>query len=109
KKKFPKEKDQPKRDAFLQKIADEAAGEWIEFADGYYVSHVTAKGKDKVILKIKYEVTKDESSKLTMKPAGKDEISKKELKDEVSVAFTDENTIAMLDPKKKMTLVFKRK
>lgn len=109
KKKFPKDKDQKKRDAHVQKIADAAAGEWIEFADGEYISHTTVKGKDKVVLKIKYEVAADESSKITMKPVGKDAISKKAMKDEVSVAFTDDNTITMMDPKKKMTLTFKRK
>lgn len=110
KKKFPKDKDQAKRDAFIAKIADQAGGEWIEFVDGSYVSHVTDKGKDKIILKIKYEITKDDNTKISMKPTGKDEISKKELKiDEIAVSFTDDNTIAMVDPKKKMTLVFKRK
>lgn len=110
KKKFPKDKDEKKRDDFVKKVADEAAGEWIEFADGHYVSHVTAKGKDKVVLKVKYEITKDESGKVVMKPVGKDEISKKELKDvEFTVNITDDNTIALVDPKKNMTLVFKRK
>lgn len=112
KKKFPKDKDQAKRDAHLAKIAAEAAGEWIEFADGYYVSHVTVKDKDKVILKVKYDVTKDESGKLGMKANGKDEISKKEvkdMKDELTITFTDDNTISLFDPKKKLNLVFKRK
>jgi hypothetical protein len=111
KKKFPKDKDQAKRDAHIAKIAEEAAGEWIEFADGYYVSHVTVKGKDKVILKVKYDVSKDDSGKISMKPVGKDEISKKELKlkDELAVSFTDDNTISMFDPDKKLNLVFKRK
>lgn len=110
KKKFPKDKDEKKREDFVKKVADEASGEWIEFADGHYVSHTTVKGKDKVVLKVKYDITKDESSKVAMKPAGKDEISKKELKDvEFNVAFTDDNTISLVDPKKNMTLVFKRK
>lgn len=109
KKKFPKDKDQAKRDAHLKKIADEAAGEWIEFEGGYYISHTTPKGKDKVVAKIKYEVAKDDANALTMKPTGKDEVSKKELKDEVSITFTDDNTIHMVDPRKKITLVFKRK
>ena len=109
KKKFPKDKDQAKRDAYLKKVEEEAAGEWIEFNDGHYVSHTTVKGKDKVVLKIKYDVTKDDNTALTMKPVGKDEISKKEIKDEVTLTFVDDNTIHMVDPKKKMTLVFKRK
>jgi hypothetical protein len=110
KKKFAKEKDTKKLDAYMKGIEDEAAGEWIEFADGTYISHVTEKTKDKVILKVKYDVTKDDNTSLTMKPNGKDEISKKELKDlEITVKFVDDNTISMVDPKKKMTLVFKRK
>ncbi len=109
KKKFPKDKDQAKRDAQIAKIAESAAGEWIEFVDGSYVSHVTEKGKDKIVLKIKYDVGSGDNAKLSLKPTGKDEISKKELKDEMAIAFTDDNTITVLDPKKKMTLVFKRK
>jgi type IV secretory pathway VirB10-like protein len=109
KKKFPKDKDQAKRDAFVQKIAEEAALEWIEFAEGHYVSHTTPKGKDKIILKVKYEIGSDDNTKIGMKPSGKDEISKKELKNvEWSITFTDDNTIAIVDPKKG-TLVFKRK
>lgn len=109
KKKFPKDADQAKRDAEVKKVEEAAAGEWIEFADGYYISHVTEKGKDKVVLKVKYDVVKDENTALTMKPNGKDEISKKELKDEVTVTFKDDDTISMVDPGKKITLVFKRK
>lgn len=109
KKKFAKEKDTKKLDAELAKLSEAAAGEWIEFEGGNYVSHVTEKGKDKVVLKVKYEVTKEEGSKLTMKPSGKDEISKKELKDEVTLTFIDDNTISMFDPGKKLNLTFKRK
>lgn len=109
KKKFPKDKDQTKRDDHLKKIADEAAGEWIEFADGYYVSHVTEKGKDKIIARMKYDVVKDENTSITMKANGKDEISKKEMKDEVAISFTDDDTISMVDPGKKITLIFRRK
>ena len=110
KKKFPKDKDQAKREAHLKKIADAASGEWIEFKDGYYVSHVTLKGKDKVVLKVKYDVSKDENTKLSMKPNGKDEISKKELPKDVefAIGFADDNTIQLVDPKKGMTLTFKR-
>jgi len=109
KKKFPKDADQAKRDAEVKKVEEAAAGEWIEFVDGFYVSHVTEKGKDKIVLKVKYDVVKDENTALTMKPNGKDEISKKELKDEVTVTFKDDDTISMVDPGKKITLVFKRK
>lgn len=109
KKKFPKDKDQAKRDDHLKKVAEAAAGEWIEFVDGYYVSHVTEKGKDKLVAKMKYDVVKDENTSITMKANGKDEISKKEMKDEVTISFTDDDTISMVDPGKKITLIFKRK
>lgn len=109
KKKFAKEKDTKKLDAYMKAIEDEAAGEWIEFADGQYISHVTDKGKDKLVMKVKYEVTKDDSASLAMKAVGKDEISKKEHKDEITVTFKDDNTISMVDPKTKTTLIFKRK
>jgi hypothetical protein len=110
KKKFPKDKDQAKRDAFLKAIGDDAAGEWIEFVDGQYVSHASPKGKDKVVLKVKYDVSKDDNTAIAVKPSGKDEISKKEVKDvEFAITFIDDDTISLVDPKKKMTLVFKRK
>ena len=109
KKKFAKEKDTKKYDAEIRKLEESAAGEWIEFKDGWYISHVTEKGKDKIVLKIKYEVAKDDNAAMSLKPSGKDEISKKELKEEVAVTFKDDDTITMVDPGKKMTLVFKRK
>ncbi|MDI3291263.1 hypothetical protein QHF83_48590, partial [Polyangium sp. 15x6] len=105
-------KDEKKYAALLKEIEDAAAGEWIEFtADSMYVSHVTEKGKDKVILKVKYEVVKDENGAVVMKPAGKDEISKKEMPKELEITITlkDDKTLELVDPKKKMTLVFKRK
>ncbi|WP_170229420.1 hypothetical protein [Polyangium fumosum] len=105
-------KDEKKYAALIKETEDAAAGEWIEFtADSMYVSHITEKGKDKVILKVKYEVAKDENGAIVMKPSGKDEISKKEMpKDlEIAVTFKDDKTIELKDPKKKMTLVFKRK
>lgn len=108
KKKFAKEKDSKKFDDYMKKIADEAAGEWVEFVDGYYVSHVTEKGKDKVVLKVKYEVVKEEAGSITMKPAGKAETGKIDEKMEVTIKFADDNTIQMPDPKKG-TLIFKRK
>jgi hypothetical protein len=105
-------KDEKKLAALMKETEEAAAGEWIEFtADAMYISHITEKGKDKVILKVKYEITKDEKGTIVMKPAGKDEISKKEMpKDvEIPVTFKDDKTIEMKDPKKKMTLIFKRK
>lgn len=109
KKKFAKEKDTKKFDEAMKKLSDEAAGEWIEFKDGYYVSHVTDKGKDKVVLKVKYEVVKDDNASITMKGAGKPDVGKMDPKVEVTTTFKDDNTIEMMDPGKKMKLVFKRK
>lgn len=108
KKKFAKEKDTKKLDEAMKKLADEAAGEWVEFVDGAYVSHVTEKGKDKVVLKVKYEVVKEDAGSLTMKPAGKAETGKIDEKMEITIKLVDDNTISMVDPKKG-TLVFKRK
>ncbi len=108
KEKFKKEKDTKKFDEYMKKVADEAAGEWVEFADGFYISHTTEKGKDKVVLKVKYEVVKDEAGSLTMKPAGKPETGKMDPKVEVAIKLVDDNTIEMPDPKKG-TLIFKRK
>ncbi|HVK65477.1 MAG TPA: hypothetical protein VM694_13430, partial [Polyangium sp.] len=105
-------KDEKKYAALIKEVEEAAAGEWIEFTvDSMYVSHITEKGKDKVILKVKYEVAKDENEAIVMKPAGKDEVSKKEMpKDlEIAVTFKDDKTIELKDPKKQMTLVFKRK
>jgi hypothetical protein len=108
-------KDEKKLADLLKEVEAAAAGEWIEFTgapDAQYISHVTEKGgKDKVVLQVKYEVAKDENGTLVMKPAGKDEVSKKDMpKDlEIPVTFKDDNTIEMKDPKKKMTLIFKRK
>jgi hypothetical protein len=108
KKKFAKEKDTKKFDEAMKKLTDEAAGEWVEFKDGYYISHVTEKGKDKVVLKVKYEVVKDDPTSVTMKPAAKPETGKIDDKIEITIKFTDDNTIQMPDPKKG-ALVFKRK
>ncbi len=69
--------------------------------------------KGKPVHKVKYEVSKDDPSALTIK-LGKDEVSKKDLKGaEVTVTFTDENTFTIKDPvakdaKTAKTLVFKR-
>jgi hypothetical protein len=107
-----KEKDAAKLDAKvaeeIKKIADEAAGEWVEFKDGYYVSHVTEKGKDKVVLKVKYAIVKDDTGSVTMKADGKPDVGKMDPKMEVTVTLKDDNTLEMPDPKKG-TLVFKRK
>ena len=110
KKKFAKEKDSKKLDAFMKEQEDAAAGEWIEFTADTYTSHVTEKGKDKVVLEVKYEVVKDEKDSLTTK-AGKDKpkVGKIDAKAEITTKFRDDDTIEMKDPVKGITLVFKRK
>ena len=110
KKKFAKEKDSKKLDAFMKEQEDAAAGEWIEFTADTYTSHVTEKGKDKVVLEVKYEVVKDDNTSLTTK-AGKDKpkVGKIDAKAEITTKFRDEDTIEMKDPVKGITLVFKRK
>ncbi len=110
KKKFAKEKDTKKFDAFMKQHEEEAAGEWIEFSADTYTSHVTDKGKDKVVLEVKYEIVKDDNTTLVTK-AGKDKpkVGKIDPKVEISTMFKDDNTIEMTDPVKKIKLVFKRK
>lgn len=108
KKKFAKEKDSKKLDAEMKKLEDAAAGEWVEFKDGHYVSHVTEKGKDKVVLKVKYDVVKEDAGSITMKAAAKPETGKIDEKAEFTVTIVDDDTIQMPDPKKG-TLVFRRK
>lgn len=109
KKKFAKEKDTKKHDEAAKKAADAVAVNVIEnTADTH-----TFTSKGKVVHKIKFEVSKDEPTALTIK-LGKDEATKKDLKGaEVSITFTDDNTFTMKDPtakdpKKAQTLVFKR-
>jgi hypothetical protein len=98
------DKDNKKFDAAMKKLEAEAATEWIEFtADNTYASYVG----DKPVMKVKYEIAKEEGDTLTMKPTGKDEISKKELNVEIPVTLKGD-TIEMRDPKKGV-LIFKRK
>jgi hypothetical protein len=110
KKKFPKDKDAKKLEAFIKGIETEAAGEWIEFSADTYTSHTTEKGKDKVVLEVKYEIVKDDNTTLVTK-AGKDKpkVGKIDPKVEISTTFKDDNTIEMTDPVKKIKLIFKRK
>lgn len=109
KKKFAKEKDTKKFDAWMKQHEDEAAGEWIEFTADTYTSHVTEKGKDKVVFEGKYEIVKDDNTTLVAKP-GKDKpkVGKIDPKAEITTTFKDDNTIEMMDPVKKIKLVFKR-
>jgi hypothetical protein len=98
------DKDNKKFDAAMKALEAEAATEWIEFtADSTYVSYVG----EKPVVKVKYEIAKEEGDTVTMKPTGKDEISKKELKVEIPVTLKGD-TLEMKDPKKGV-LVFKRK
>ena len=110
KKKFAKEKDTKKFDAYMKDVEAEAAGEWIEFTADTYTSHVTEKGKDKVVLEVKYEIVKDDNTTLMTK-AGKDKpkVGKIDPKVEITTTFKDDSTIEMMDPVKKVKLVFKRK
>ena len=110
KKKFAKEKDSKKFDAFMKAQEEAAAGEWIEFSADTYTSHVTEKGKDKVVLEVKYEIVKDDNTTLVTKP-GKDKpkVGKAQpAGTEITTTFKDDNTIEMMDPVKKIKLVFKK-
>jgi hypothetical protein len=110
KKKFAKEKDTAKFDEASKKKAEEVATNVIEnTADTH-----TFTSKGKVVSKVKFEVSsKDDPANLTIK-LGKDEATKKDLKGaEVTITFADDNSFSMKDPtakdpKKALTLVFKR-
>lgn len=111
KKKFAKEKDTKKFDAYMKGIEEAAAGEWVEFTADTYTSHVTEKGKDKVVFEGKFEIVKDDNTTLVAKP-GKDKPKVGKAPPagtEITTTFKDDNTIEMMDPGKKMKLVFKRK
>ena len=97
-------KDEKKLAELMQKATEEASKEWIEMTGDTYVSYVG----DKAVYKAKYEVVKEDGNNLHVKQVGKDEISKKEMKDEIIVTLVDDNTLQMKDPKKGL-LVFKRK
>lgn len=109
KKKYEKEKDTKKYDEAVKKKAEEVAGTTIENTADTHT--FTAKGK--VVHKVKFEVSKEEPTSLTIK-LGKDEATKKDLKGaEVAITFSDDNTFTLKDPvakdpKKAQTLVFKR-
>lgn len=115
KKKFAKEKDAKKQEAAIAKhmkeVEDAAAGEWIEFTADTYISHVTEKGKDKVVYEGKFEIVKDDNTNFVTKP-GKDKPKVGKAPPagtEITTTFKDDNTIEMMDPVKKIKLVFKRK
>lgn len=97
-------KDEKKLAELMKKTSDEAAKESIEMTADMYISYVG----DKPVYKAKYEVVKEDGKTVHMKQVGKDEIAKKEMKDEIVITLTDDNTLSMKDPKKG-TLVFKRK
>lgn len=98
-------KDEKKLAELMKKVQEAADKEWIEFtADSVYVSYVG----DKAVYKAKYEVVKEEGNQLHVKQVGKDEIGKKEMKEEIVVTLVDDSTLQMKDPKKG-SLTFKRK
>jgi hypothetical protein len=90
------------------RIAAEVAREWVELADGWFISHFTDKGSDKVVLKVKYEVVKEDGASVTIKPAGKPEVGQMDEKAEITITLTEDDTIEMPDPTRG-TLIFGRK
>lgn len=96
--------DEKKLADLLKKPTEEAAKESIEMTSDSYISYVG----DKVVYKAKYEIVKEDDKSLHVKQVGKDEIGKKEMKEEMVVTFIDDNSISMKDSKKGL-LVFKRK
>jgi len=109
KKKFAKEKDSKKSDAFLQKFKDEVAGEWIEFTADSLVWHKTEKGKDKVAIETKYKINKSDDTTLSASPDGKPKTGKVDAKAEFAITFRDDSTIELKDPVSKETFVLTKK
>jgi hypothetical protein len=107
--KFAKDKDTKKHDDAAKKQADTLAAHTLDVAADSW----SELQKGKVTHKIAYTVGKDEAGAITIK-LGKDETAKKDLKGaELTVTFSDDNTISVKDafakdPKKAQTLVFKR-
>jgi hypothetical protein len=99
--------DQKKIDAALEKAHKDFKPESIELADGVLTWSVNGKP----VHKFKYEVVKEDGQTLVVKAAEKDQVSKKEIKDELSYTFADDNTISVKNPdpkdKKGTILVFK--
>lgn len=99
-------KDEAKFAKAMKEVEEAATKEWIEMTADTYTSYVG----DKIDAQMKYEVVKEEGNTLTVKPT-RDLVAKKDIKGDMTVAvsLSDESTLVMFDPKKKINLTFKRK
>jgi hypothetical protein len=99
-------KDEAKFAKAMKEVEEAATKEWIEMTADTYTSYVG----DKIEAQMKYEVVKEEGNTLTVKPT-RDLVAKKDIKGDmtVPVSLSDDNTLVMFDPKKKINLTFKRK
>lgn len=101
--------DQKKIDAAMKKAQDAFAktAVTIENADGNETWTVGGKAKHK----FKYDVSKEDGQAITIKANGKDEVSKKDMKEDMTYTFSDDNTLSIKNPDpaaKGAVLVFKR-
>ena len=100
------DKDGKKFQDLMKKEEDKHAKQHMEVTADTW----TVFDGDKPVMKVKFEVGKDEGNTLTIK-MGKDEVTKKDYKgQELVVTFKDDNTISVPDPKdaKKPASSFKR-
>jgi hypothetical protein len=102
--------DQKKIDAAMKKSQDAftKTAALLEVADGTATWSMGGKPAHK----FKFDVSKDDGASLNIKANEKDEVTKKDMKDEQDFTFTDDNTITIKNPdpkdKKGTVLVFKR-
>ena len=108
-------KDAKKLEACQKADAEEAAGSGIRFEskDGKltFVSFVTEKGKEVVLLKSVMKLGKEEAGKIALMPDGKVEGKMAKGPAPKEIAFeVDESTVKMTDPMgKKGVIVYKKK
>jgi hypothetical protein len=100
------DKDGKKFQELMKKEEDKHAKQHMEVSGDTW----TVFDGDKPVMKVHYDIGKDEGSTLTIK-LGKDEVTKKDWKgQELVVSFKDDNTISVPDPKdaKKAPTSYKR-
>lgn len=110
-------KDEAKMAECMKGVEDAAANEGCRFekdekAEGawWWVSFGKDKDKEVIYNKVKFTITAETPTKLTIKPEGRD-MGKKpiaKLPAEMTLEIPDETTVGMMDPKKGL-LVYKAK
>ncbi len=107
-------KDEKKKEACVQKVADAGAKEGIRFEKDeeggwWWVSFGEVKGKEKIFNKVKFSIAGEEGRTLKLKPEGKDKGKRpmKKMPEELVIEVPDDTTVIMTDPKKGK-LVYKK-